>query len=259
VVVDDDVYALIRCEQGPTCPSGRSLLRYRSEADAWDSLPGPDSEGDYHLVRVAGGFVAYSSNDEGGDAPDYRFLAGEDRWLALPADPLPPAYDRFVLEYAERYLLFGTPLESNAKTKLAAAFDPEIDQWQELAESHTQGYQVWRAGSLLYLNPHFGSGGGGVYDPIENVWRPLPKPPYHDMAGIIGNDEATYEYASGWVLDTRTGAWLSIEPRPDSNEVSDEVVAAGADESLIAFGGQTWATGDGQLLNETWVWTPPSE
>jgi hypothetical protein len=258
VVVDDDVYALIQCAQGPTCPSGRGLLRYRSEEDAWDSLPGPEPEGEYRLVRVAGGFVAFSYSDEREGATDYRFLASEDRWMALPADPLPPAYDRWVVEYDGRYFVFGTPLEGNAKTKIAAALDPEIGEWQVLAESRTLGYQVWRAGSLIYVNPHFGSGGGGIYDPSEDTWRPLPEPPYYDLAGIIADDGATYEYASGWVLDTRTGTWLSIEPRPDSSEVSEEVVVAGADASMIVFGGQTWETGKGQLLNETWIWTPPS-
>jgi hypothetical protein len=257
LVVGDDIYALSQCDPAPSCPAGHALLRYRSKEDAWKLSAAPDAEGYFRLIRVGEGVVAYSPSDEGGSRPDYHFLPDEDRWLALPDDPLPPVYDRFVVEYDERLLVFGTPLASPAKTKLAAAYDLETGEWRELAESGTQGYQVWRAGSLLYLNPHFGSGGGGIYDPSRDVWRPLPDPPYHDMAGLIGAEAAIYEYASGWVLDARTDTWLSVEPRPDSSEVYGEVVGAGPDRTLLVFGGQTWSSGEGQLLNDTWSWTPP--
>jgi hypothetical protein len=254
-VVGDDIYALSQCESGPTCPAGRALLRYRSGADEWDQLPGPDETGSYGLVAVADGVVAFNTSDEGGARSDHRFIAGEDRWAALPDDPLPLVYDRFVVEYEGRFLLFGTP-SNRSGTKLAAVYDPQTAAWRELAESGTQGYQVWRADSLLYLNPHFRAGGGGIYDPGMDLWRPLPDPPHYDLAGIIGDREATYEYASGWVLDTRTGDWLEIAPRPVT-EVFDEVVAEGPDLSLVVFGGQTWASGDGQLVNDMWLWTPP--
>jgi hypothetical protein len=258
-VVGSDVYALSQCDLAPTCPAGRALLRYRSDADEWDLLPGPDDTGDYRLVAVAGGVLAYSRSDESSSRPDQRFLVAENRWVALPDDPLPPVYDRFVVEYAGRFMSFGTPLGGGStSTKLAAAYDPETGAWEGLRASGTLGYQVWRAGPLLYLNPHFRGAGGGIYDPDMNLWRPLPDPPHHDLAGVIGHDEASYEYASGWVLDTRTGGWLEIRPRPDGNEVYDAVTAAGPNQGMVVFGGQTWASGDGRLVNDTWVWTPPA-
>jgi hypothetical protein len=261
-VVGSDVYVLSQCSPGPTCPAGGALLRYRSDADTWDVLPGFDPTGtrNYGLVAVADGVVAYSQSDEYGVKPDYRFLAGEGRWVALPADPLPPAYDRTVVEYDDRFLLFGTALtDGETNTKLVAAYDPASDGWQQLAESGTLGFQVWRAGSLFYLNPHFRNAGGGIYDPDANQWRALPDAPYHDMAGIIADAEASYAdgYTSGWVLDTRSDAWLEIEPRPDSSEVYDEVTAMAPGKSLVVFGGQTWASGEGRLLNDTWLWRPP--
>jgi len=235
------------------------LLRYRSEADVWDVLSGPEAlSPSYRLVRFGDGVVAYKGSDERGSEPDFRFLAGEDRWVTLPDDPLPPVYDRFVVEYDRLLLLFGSPIERGSGTKLAAAYDPQTNTWERLKESGAQGYQVWRSGSLLYLNPHFGKAGGGIYDPSRNVWRPLPDPPYHDLAGILGHDGATYEYASGWVLDTRTHDWLNIRDRPDSSDVSEEVVAEGPGSSMIVFGGQRWFSGKGQLVNDAWRWTPPA-
>lgn len=257
-VVGDDVYALTRCEGGPTCPAGRALLRYRTDEDEWDLLPAPDEAGDYGLVAVADGVVAYGLSDEYGARVDHRFIADEERWVALPDDPLPPVYDRFVVEYAGRLLSFGTPLDgADTGTKLVAAYDPGTRTWQELAASGSVGFQVWRAGSLLYLNPHFRNASGGIYDPEQDLWRPLPEPPYHDLAGVLGADEATYAYASGWVLDARSGGWLEIEPRPDSSEVYDAVTARGPQLSLLVFGGQTWAGGDGRLVADTWLWRPP--
>jgi hypothetical protein len=256
-VIGHDVYALAQCGSG-TCPAGRALLRYRSDADAWDMLPAPDQMGDYSLVAVRDGVVAYRRSDEGGSTPDYRFIPDQDRWEALPDDPLPPVYDRFVVAYDERLMVFGTPIARDAaKTKLAAVYDPQSDAWQELAESETQGYQVWRAGPLLYLNPHFGRGGGGIYDPTANAWRPLPDPPHHDLAGIITEDGSAYEYSSGWVRDTRAGRWLEIEPRPDAEEVYDEVVAEAPNRGMVVFGGQSWAGGRGELVAHTWLWSPP--
>ena len=118
--VGDDVYALSQCDPGPTCPAGRTLLRYRSRADVWDSLPAPDGVGGYRLVAALAGVVAFSSSD------------------------------------------------------------------------------------------------------------------------------------------TRTGAWLEIEPRPDTSDVYDEVIATAPNQGMVVFGGQTWASGDGQLVNDTWLWSPPA-
>jgi hypothetical protein len=261
-VVGADVYALSQCSPGPTCPAGGALLRYRSDADEWDVLPGLDQAetSNYRLVAVADGVVAYSQSDEDGVKPDYRFLAGEGRWVTLPADPLPPAYDRALVEYDGRLLLFGTALtDGETNTKLTAGYDPASEAWQTLADSGTLGFQVWRAGSLFYLNPHFRNAGGGIYDAVANAWRPLPEPPYHDLVGVIGDSEASYAdgYASGWLLDARSGGWLEIEPRPADSDIYDVVTAVAPAQRLVVFGGQRWLNGEGQLLNETWLWRPP--
>lgn len=261
-VAGADLYALSQCELGPLCPAGRSLLRYRSGADEWDVLPGPEA-GEvltgFGLIAVDDGVVAFSLSDEYESKADHRFVASEGRWEALPNDPLPEVYDRFLVEYGGRLMLFGSPRGSgNRQTKLAAAYEPGSGAWEERAASGTMGYQVWRAGERLYLNPHFRGGGGGVYDPALDRWSPFPAGPHHDMAGLIGADEAHYAYASGWVLDTRSGGWREIDERPDTREVYDYQVAPGPDLALVVFGGQTWQSGEGELVNDIWRWRPPA-
>src|SRR5688572_4346126 len=120
-VHERDIYALSQCEQHSTCPAGQTLLRYRSDDDAWEQLPAPPEPGlsGRGLVSVADGLVAFTLSDEVGTSPDYRFVVTEQRWVELPDDPLPPVYDRFVVEYAGRLLAFGTPLgDRDTRTKL---------------------------------------------------------------------------------------------------------------------------------------------
>jgi hypothetical protein len=59
------------------------------------------------------------------------------------------------------------------------------------------------------------------------------------------------------VLDTRSGDWLTVDPHAQAGDVYDEVVAGGPNQSIAVFGGQTWSSGDGELINDLWLWTPP--
>lgn len=260
-VVGPDLYALSQCDTSTSCPAGRTMLRYRSHVDEWDLLPAPADHGQFRLLAVAGQLVAYAESDENGESPDYRFILSEQRWLALPDDPLPPVYDRQLVGYDGKLLLFGTPIDpSSRSTKLAAEFEPNADTWTELAESETKGFQVWRGGQLLYLNPHFPGADGGVFNPSTNSWMPLPDPPITeswqgDMAGILTDDHGIYEHVSGWVLNARSLEWVEVLPRPTAKNVFDETITA-VGAQMIVFGGRSGGDTGGNPLNETWVWNP---
>jgi hypothetical protein len=268
VVVGTDVYTLSQCSTEvieSSCPAGRALLRYRTEADQWDVLPGPSETGWYELTAITGGVVAY-----GAEGPDYRFfLVGEDRWVALPESPLGAVA---LTEYGGQLFAFDAPRAADDTTLRVAAYDPKTNRWDERSSFETRASQVGRASPLLYVPSESGGGARSVYDPDANVWRTLPEPPSETWAGIIGDDEASYEYAQaywerrgqlGWVFDTRSGDWLEIEPRPNPRAIFDESSASGPYRSLIVFGGQSWTNGEGQpmvpgeLVNEAWVWRPP--
>jgi hypothetical protein len=243
------------------------MLRYRRDADEWDELPRPEPTGYFDLAAVTDGMLAFNSSHENGPVPDYLWLLDEERWEALPDDPLPLLYDRTMLEHAGRIYLFGSPSGVGAEdSKLGASYDPATGVWEELTPSGTMGYPVWSAGELLYLNPHFSNAAGGIYDPVTDAWSPWPELPHHDLVGVIADDAASYEYAEGWVFDARNESFLQIEPRPSDIEVYDETIARAGLQNLFVFGGQTWVsdeasedefTGEAELLNDTWLWTPP--
>jgi hypothetical protein len=147
-------------------------------------------------------------------------------------------------------------------SKLGAVLDVSNETWTELTASNAAGYQVWAGDDGFYLNPHFGpSVQGGVYDPSTDTWANFPEPPAsdswrNDMAGILLDSDATYEYASGWARDTTTDRWIEIPARPGAPTEGESIT--NSERSLVVFGGQDWTGERGRLLNEVWTWTPPS-
>lgn len=261
VGVGPDVYVLSQCTKSVACPAGHSMLRYRTETSSWDRLPPPGDGRFFRLAPLTDGLLAYADSDENGEFSDFLFDFGDDTWSPLPDDPLPRVYDRQVVEFNGRLMIFGSPVDGSTPTKLGAVFDSESLRWSELAESGTMGYQVWRAGDQVVLNPHFGDAEGGLYDPATNTWSDLPAPPdaetwRNDLAGVIGADQATFSSAAGWILDADNERWIEITPRPGFETVGDETIVA-AGTNLVVFGGQRWADdgNSGELLNETWVWS----
>lgn len=258
-----ELYAPAGCIGGPNCDDGPVILRYRSADDAWDTLPAPNGLPAPNLATLADGtVVAFAGSDEQGESADY-ILVG-DRWEPLPDDPLPPVYDRFVLGDERRVFVFGSPIDGDDGFKLGAVFDRDAETWSEVATAPGTGYQVWPGGDDgFYLNPHFGpSVEGGVYDPSLDTWIGFPEPPQsrswrNDMAGVVRSRDATYEYSSGWVRDTTSDQWIEIPDRPRASSEGQSLTNSA--RSLVVYGGQDWTGDDGQLLNEMWIWTPPSE
>jgi hypothetical protein len=104
---------------------------------------------------------------------------------------------------------------------------------------------------------------GGIFDPVAGTWRPLPskgwrQPPAMTAAtawrsgvvGVLRKAAATFDYAGGSVLDVEAQEW--IELRPIDDRVRMSVTSLG--RRLFQFGGAR----SGRLLNDAWVWTPPS-
>jgi hypothetical protein len=258
-----DLYTMANCTDAPNCPDGRVILRYRGDDDEWDILPTPEPLVEPRLLTplTDGTVIAYRVSDELGESPDYRLVEG-DRWEPLPDDPLPAVSQRFFVEDGESVFVFGTPISGDQPSKVGARFDSVSNSWTELAAADSGGGRVWRGDSGFYLDPQFGNGGdarGGLFNTDTGTWGDLPSRPtsplwLNDMAGVIGTDDATYESASGWILDTTTGRWIRIEPHPP--RPTDGVAVGNSGRRLVVYGGVDADSSGGRLLNEAWVWTP---
>lgn len=258
-----DLYVTAGCVGETGCAESAVLLRYLSADDEWDTLSTPDQLPAPSLATLTDGtVVAFNGSDERGETSDYLLL-NDDRWEPLPDDPLPPVYDRFVLGDGELVFVFGSPIDGDGHTKLGAVFDRNVSTWTVLPDAPGAGYQVWSGGDDgFYLNPHFGPGvEGGVFDPNLATWAQFPEPPQsdtwrNDMAGVLRDRDATYEYASGWVRDTTTDQWIEIPERPSPTGEGESLT--NSRRRLVVYGGQDWSGNKGRLLNELWIWTPPS-
>lgn len=256
-----DLYVTAGCVGETNCAESAVVLRYRGADDEWDTLSAPDQLPTPSLATLTDGtVVAFGGSDEQGESPDY-ILVG-DRWEPLPDDPLPAVYDRFVVGDGERLFVFGSPINGEDDSKLGAMFERDADTWTTLATAPGAGYQVWPGDDGFYLNPHFGpSVQGGFYEPNLGKWSGFPEPPESDswrddMAGVLRAQDATYEYASGWVRDTTADQWIEIPERPSPTGEGESLTNSG--RRLVVYGGQDWTGGEGRLLNGVWVWTPPS-
>ena len=212
------------------------------------------------LVRVGQRLLVFADSDENGERPDFLYEPATGRWQELADDPLSEVYDRWSVVDGGRLLVFGSSMGPDQEAKLAAAYDLATGDWTRLPDSPGGGYQVWRSGDEAWLNPHFGSAGGGVLDLGSDIWAAFPDPPPGlgddalDLAGIIGPDGATYEYAEGLIRDTQHERWLRIPPRPHPTSEGHGVTALG--DALVIFGGQRWDGSGGELVAETWIWRP---
>lgn len=262
------VYVVTTCRSGPTCTDPPELLRYDTVADRWDEvgpLPGGAPVGS--LVAWEGDLVVVSGSDERGRHPDLLHDTERGTWTRLPDDPLPRVFDRVAVADDDRLVLFGSPLAASAEgsgPKAVAVYRRQTEEWTRWPDAPGGGYQAWRAGERIVLNPHFSRDGGGVLDLATARWSVLPPGPADDswegdLAGVLGDGTAEFEYGAGWVLDLRgtSPRWIEV---PDVVRSTDGEAVAAVGSRLVVSGGQRWETrAQGELLGSVWSWAPPEQ
>lgn len=262
-VVGGDVYVLT-CVQQQQCATDGQLMRYRPADDAWDTLPGPPADGSYQIAPAGDDLLAYSPSEEAGEVPDWLFDTGAEVWQALPADPLPPSYDRHIVSVNGDLMVFAKHIDPSSIQLgpiTGARLDTTTGTWTELPKAPASGFQAWALDGMVVINPHFTGAGGGIFKPATGEWGPLPDPPTApswdgDMAGALGADTAVFAYWAGWVLDVPSRSWIEI-PRLDDREIHPEAGASAVGRRLFVFGGERRPSGsDGELLDDAWIWTP---
>lgn len=273
VTVDDAVYVLAHPTSRPGGEGG--FLRYDVQGDSWSarSVPG---DGLYEIAAIGETIVAYARSDEAGERPDLIFDPSTDRWRPMPADPLSPSFDRTMIAAGGGLYLFAKDLVDNPGSEQpalvrAARFDPETQLWELRSDSEILG--SWSAFAVAdeIVFPESGSadGGqnswgrsypmGGIYNTTADQWSSLPEPSMgagYAIAGVLGESNAGYVSEQGHVLRAADREWIDVPALPTSpgDAFNRTVVAAGTD--LFVLGGESWSGGDGEILDEAYIWSP---
>ena len=278
VALRGSAYLISGCADGPTCDARPRLLSYDPVSDRWaDHGPVPGPKHDRHLIPVGRNLLVYSGSDEGGEVADLVFDPERSTWTALPDDPLPRTFDRFIVPVGDHLVLAGSPIagpESGGddSTKLAARLDAGGSEWTRLPNAPGKGYQLFPTDRGPLLNAHFTDEPGWILDPGTWTWsaRPEGSSEHNDLSGVLNRDLATYDIPTGvgqmastnrlFVYDSRTDAFVTIPAPPGREDVYDDSsTALGRD--LFVFGGQRWTrdglTGDSELVGDAWLWTAP--
>lgn len=275
--LDGSAYLISGCAHGPTCDAQPRLLSYRLADDRWTDhgrVPGPKHY--RHLLALGRTLLVYSGSDEFGEVADLVFDPEQSTWTELPDDPLPRAYDRFIVAAGGHLVLTGSPaaaLESGEdSTKLAARFDPVSGTWTRLHDAPGRGYQLLPTDRGPLLNGHFIDSPGWILDPDSWAWTVLPERVGEnaDLSGVLNRDHALYDIPNSvgqmastnrlLVYDSHTEAFVTIPAPPGREDVYDDSSTA-LMRDLFVFGGQRWTgggpDGDGELVDDAWLWAAP--
>lgn len=231
---------------------------FNSDTGRWRSIaPTPEpiwwAEG---AVIGATVYVWASGSERSGN--EEAFLAYDPAtgtWGQLPYDPLSPSFDRSMVWAGGELVLFDMehvpqPGSDGPSVARAAALDVESGSWRRLPDSEIIATGPFVDVGGLLVNPALGwaDGGevngwdraypyGGILDPANGQWSPLPAPPAGQRefsVGLVAADRGHYIGEQGWVLDMDTGMWIDVPPLDDVR--TDAVVrpAKGRDDGLLS-------------------------
>lgn len=237
-------------------------------------MPPVGEDRTYVLAPVGDRLVAYQSTQELRIRSDLEFDPSARTWSELPADPLVPSFDRTMVWTDAGLVLLGIenvpqPGSEGPAVYRAAVLDLQSRSWRRLPDSEVTGYDpswFW-AGGLL-VNPTLGTsdGGevnnwgrayphGGILDPVEGTWAPLPNPPapgdYFPTVAAGGPEYVTS--FSSWVLHVPTGRWFELDSPPDSAHEGQALTWA--DDRLFVWGGVRWDGTEPTILADGWLWS----
>ncbi len=275
VVVDGHVHVLTRplfTEAGRIEPA---FLRYDLEADSWTVLPLPPVADPWFALAAADeSVVAYPGSDETGEQPDWRFDPESETWEELPADPLSPSYDRFYAVVDDDLVLLAKDLVDNPGSdgpSLAGIARLDLDTGIWVSDADRAEFLWTEAGVVVGHRVVFPFGGssdggqvngwgrsvphGGVWDTTADTWAPLSAPAVDGsprIAGVLSADGNHIDSVEGWVLDLDTGSWLGLRTGSELDEVAGRTVVA-TDSKLVVFGGESWAGGEGRVLDDLYL------
>jgi hypothetical protein len=272
-VLDGSAYLLSRCATGPACDAPLRLLSYRLVDDRWTDhgrVPGPERGA--RLVPLDRTVLVAADASALGRVPDVVFDPGTATWSELPADPLPPVFDRFVVPAGDQLVVAGSavmpPGSQERPRTVAARLDLASGMWTVLPDGPGSAYRLFPTDDGPLLAGHFGDDDSSwLLD--QQSWSWTAAPDHGDgtegVSGVLDRQRATYSLA--WlpdpsrrpvVYDSAADAFVVVPAPPDSGSGWS---STGLGRDFFLFGGQRWdgdAYADGELLRGAWLWTAPT-
>ena len=249
-VVDGAMYVFAQTDAGG---STYTFLRYRPDADEWNSLPSPWKPGmpRYDLVGVSGTVVAVAAGSDEDSAPDFAFDTVAGTWKELPAGPLDSGGDRHAVAAGSDVYVFSNSAEGGVLH--GARLDVAHHTWERLPDSPSPGWDptglLVDHGRIVSPASGCGSASGGIFDIDAQRWQTLPptgqscdplEPPA--VAGALGATSAAYVGPQGRLFDATSSTWRAL-PRLDDPLTSLPVVVAAGRDAVV-------------LGRPSWIWSP---
>jgi hypothetical protein len=211
-----------------------------------------------------------------GRVPDLVFDPQTSSWTELPADPLPPVFDRYLVQAGDQLVVAGSamppPGSEEGPRKVAARLDLASGTWSMLPDGPGKAYQLFGTDDGPLLAGHFGDDDSSwLLDPASWTWTAIPEHGRgtEGVSGVLDRDRATYDITGTLglsdpsrrpvVYDSVTDAFVVIPAPPGRAGVFGEASTARGD--LFLFGGQRWPEDDrstGELVRDAWLWTAPA-
>ncbi len=244
-----DVYILVTpLDSGP---SGARLLRYRTDADAWEAYDVPADAHLGGLLAAGTGLVVYPGSDEIGETPDLWFDPSSEAWSELPADPLSPSFDRIFAWSNDGLYLFAkdiAPSPGGASGPAVVNVAELLDgRWSEGPTGNTIGFWEVISDGDRIVAPQMGCADGGevniygrcipfgaVFDTRTGTWSELPPASREANQGVsggaLGQDRLLLTRLGHQVLNLSTDTWFQIpeiDERDDNATVQRTFAGAG--------------------------------
>ncbi|CAN5233918.1 hypothetical protein BH24ACT10_BH24ACT10_14760 [soil metagenome] len=231
---------------------------YDASDDTWslrEPPPGPRDD-QWSLTAADGRVVALRQTQRAAFAADQVLDPATGRWTALPADPLVPAFSRFVVATPYGFVLTGQPEVDQSGSRLedslvrAAVLDPSTATWRELPGSdQLQGLFTWTGTRLVDAEIFVADGGqrnpygravpsGGTLTLPDGRWGRLPAPPQLGTGGWrVQARGGRHTAIEGYLYDDAEQRWTLV-PQPDGAAAAPGS-AVWAEDRLIVLGGLT--------------------
>ena len=240
----------------------RGGAAYTPATDSWREIPRAPIRGGSGYSATWTGFemIVWGDRDRGRSTKGNRGAAFDpvtDTWRRIPAGPLAARADHFAVWTGTELVVWGGGLTGSARERYAgdgASYDPATDEWRVLPDAPLPaGYDVmgaWTGEEVVVLVSPTGTGSSdypkfaeaAAYDPAARAWRDLASPPFVTWVSapaafldgelfllslggeVDGGETDPYDksYATGGILDTRSGEWRTHSQPPEPPEQPDQ-------------------------------------